>query len=50
MHLLGMAVDFTVPNQTPKAVQLGLENWPGGLGAYPGFTHVDRGARRRWKG
>lgn len=47
-HLKGMAVDFTVKGMTPAEVQAKLEDHPGGLGSYPGFTHVDIGPKRRW--
>lgn len=47
-HLRGLAVDFTVRNMSPQQVRKVLKDWPGGLGAYKGFTHIDLGPYRRW--
>lgn len=47
-HKLGLAVDITCKYIRPSDVQDILRDLPGGLGAYAGFTHVDRGPRRRW--
>jgi uncharacterized protein YcbK (DUF882 family) len=52
-HLLGKAADIVVPGLTPSQVQkiceeLQNEGIVGGLGRYPGFTHVDWGPKRSW--
>ncbi|MEB3244673.1 MAG: D-Ala-D-Ala carboxypeptidase family metallohydrolase [Vampirovibrionales bacterium] len=49
-HLQGMAADINVAGLSPRQVQSLLKAWPGGLGAYPGHTHVDFGPHRRWAG
>lgn len=49
-HMLGQAVDISARRTTPRAVQRLLAGLSGGLGCYPGFTHVDRGPWRRWRG
>lgn len=49
-HTKAMAVDFGVKALTPRQVQARLKAHNGGLGRYPGFTHVDRGPKRRWSG
>lgn len=48
-HLLGVAVDFTMKHLAPPQVQARLADHDGGLGSYPGFTHVDFGPKRRWE-
>jgi hypothetical protein len=49
-HLLGTAADFTVRGVSPAQVFRDLDPlWPGGLGRYSTFTHVDvRNGRVRW--
>lgn len=49
-HLLGTAADFVVRGVSPAQVFRDLDPlWPGGLGRYNGFTHVDvRNGRARW--
>jgi len=51
-HLTGKAVDFQVPGMANPEVQRRLDAWwgdRGGMGSYPGFTHLDcRGYRSRW--
>lgn len=49
-HLLGTAADFTVRGVTPAQVFRDLDPlWPGGLGRYSGFVHIDtRAQRTRW--
>lgn len=47
-HLYGQAVDFYVPSLPARTVASRLSWWPGGLGAYPGWVHLDTGPRRRW--
>jgi uncharacterized protein YcbK (DUF882 family) len=50
-HLLGMAADFTHASLSPLEVQQYLSSWPGGLGSYTTFTHIDlRPYKARWKG
>jgi uncharacterized protein YcbK (DUF882 family) len=49
-HLYGLAADITIDGHMPQDVQKKLENWPGGLGSYDTWTHVDLGPKRRWKG
>lgn len=50
-HIRGMAADFIVDGMAPIEVQKYLENWNGGLGRYPTFTHVDiREEKARWNG
>lgn len=46
-HLYGMAADIRVQGVDPVAVQDWLDPWwPGGLGRYPSFTHIDVRPRR----
>ncbi len=49
-HLKGMAVDIAVKGLTPLQVQARLAGQKiiGGLGSYPGFTHIDRNGKRQW--
>lgn len=49
-HTKGMAADIVVVGMSPKQVQAKLAPWwPGGLGAYNTFTHLDiRPRRYRW--
>jgi hypothetical protein len=49
-HLLGTAADFVVRGISPAQVFRDLDPlWPGGLGRYSGFTHIDtRAVRTRW--
>lgn len=49
-HLLGTAADFVVRGISPAQVYRDLDPlWPGGLGRYSSFTHVDvRNGRARW--
>jgi hypothetical protein len=47
-HLYGQAMDFYVESLSPYAVADILSWWPGGLGVYPGWVHLDTGAYRRW--
>lgn len=49
-HLKGCAADIRVDTMAPKRVQQALHNWPGGLGVYVYFTHIDTGPKRRWDG
>ena len=49
-HLIGQAADLVVTGMPPRKVQSILEgSWPGGLGAYATWTHLDIGPRRRWR-
>jgi uncharacterized protein YcbK (DUF882 family) len=41
-------MDFYVESLSPYAVADILSWWPGGLGVYPGWVHLDTGAYRRW--
>jgi len=51
-HTYGDAVDFVVEGIAPSEVYEKLDDWHGnrgGLGKYPGFTHIDiRGHKARW--
>jgi hypothetical protein len=49
-HLLGTAADFVVRGVSPAQVYRDLDPlWPGGLGRYNNFTHIDtRPNRARW--
>ncbi len=55
-HLKGWAVDFTCQDLTPAQVRAILAplhregGFIGGLGAYAGWTHIDRGPFRTWSG
>lgn len=50
-HMKGMAVDFYIDGVNPTTVYNWLSSWwPGGVGKYPTFTHIDFGPRRRWVG
>ena len=57
-HVLGTAADITIAGVLPGKVQAWVDLLqrdgrmpPGGLGRYPGFTHVDvRGELARWTG
>jgi uncharacterized protein YcbK (DUF882 family) len=53
MHLLGRAVDLFVPGIPPEHIaRLGQYLQQGGVGFYPsrGFTHLDTGKLRTWRG
>lgn len=53
MHLYGRAADLHVPGVPTKDVAaLGMHLQQGGVGFYPskGFTHLDTGRLRLWKG
>lgn len=51
-HLTGRAADITIEGMLPEEVAdlIEREYSPGGLGRYPGFTHVDirPGRKSRW--
>lgn len=47
-HLYGQAVDFYVEGLPARTVASQISWWPGGLGAYSGWVHLDTGPRRRW--
>lgn len=47
-HVYGQAVDFYVPGLSTTRVATILSDWPGGLGWYPTWIHLDTGPRRRW--
>lgn len=47
-HLYGQAIDFYVESLSTYAVADTLSWWPGGLGLYPGWVHLDTGPARRW--
>lgn len=49
-HLLGTAADFVVRGISPAQVFRDIDPlWPGGLGRYSSFTHIDtRATRTRW--
>lgn len=48
-HLYGQAIDFYVPGVPAPQVAAALSWWPGGLGTYPNWVHLDTGPRRRWQ-
>lgn len=52
MHMYGRATDFSVPGVLPAVVAATAKlAGAGGVGVYPGFTHVDVGAPNRvWAG
>jgi uncharacterized protein YcbK (DUF882 family) len=53
MHLFGRAVDLFVPGIPPEHIaRLGQYLQQGGVGFYPsrGFTHLDTGKLRSWRG
>jgi len=51
LHTKGYAIDFYFDGIKPSAIFLGLTlTFPGGLGKYATFTHMDSGRRRRWFG
>lgn len=47
-HLYGQAIDFYVESLSARTVADRLSWWPGGLGSYPGWVHLDTGPYRRW--
>ncbi len=47
-HLTGKAADFQVRGVSPADVYDYLDQFPGGLGKYSGFTHYDVGPTREW--
>jgi uncharacterized protein YcbK (DUF882 family) len=50
-HMRGMAADIVVKGVPAHEVQAKLKDWPGGLGSYSKFTHLDiRPYRARWSG
>lgn len=54
-HLKGMAADIVCKEVAPNTLRELLKTYQGngkligGMGAYPGFTHVDRGSARTWE-
>lgn len=48
LHLTGAAVDFYPAGKFLEVAKDLDQNWPGGLGKYPGHLHCDLGPRRRW--
>lgn len=46
-HLVGLAMDFWTPCPRNRILEV-LEDWPGGLGVYSDWYHLDLGPRRRW--
>ncbi len=49
-HLIGQAADLVVTGMPPRKVQSILaDTWPGGMGSYAHWTHLDIGPRRRWR-
>lgn len=55
-HCKGTAADFVVKGHSPAEVQIAIRSGQifgehqGGLGSYSGFTHIDTGPKREWKG
>jgi uncharacterized protein YcbK (DUF882 family) len=51
LHLTGEAADIVVTGMAPRDFQKRLADWPGGLGSYDWWTHLDiRPYRARWEG
>lgn len=49
-HLTGLAADIVVGGLSAREVQKLLADWPGGMGSYAGWTHLDiRPYKARWK-
>lgn len=49
MHVKGGAADIIVPGYSPRRVKsFAIRSSAGGIGTYPGFTHVDTARRRFW--
>lgn len=50
-HLTGLAADVSPIGVPLKVLQdWALENWPGGVGIYSTFVHLDLGPQRTWNG
>lgn len=48
-HLYGQAADIQVAGLPARQVAQALwSSWPGGLGSYSNWVHIDTGPRRRW--
>ena len=49
MHILGKAIDFSIPGQTPRSLaKITRANTQGGVGSYLNFVHLDSGPKRSW--
>jgi hypothetical protein len=49
MHLYGKAADIQIVGYSQRQAAIDLAWWPGGLGSYAGWIHLDTGSRRRWR-
>lgn len=49
MHLYGKAADIQVVGYSQRQAARDLAWWPGGLGSYAGWIHLDIGPKRRWR-
>ena len=49
MHILGKAIDFSIPGQTSRSLaKITRANTQGGVGSYLNFVHLDSGPKRSW--
>ena len=49
MHILGKAIDFSIPGLTPRSLaKTTRANTQGGVGSYLTFVHLDSGPKRSW--
>jgi len=49
MHILGKAIDFSIPGTGIKNLaKIVRANTKGGVGSYQTFIHLDSGPRRTW--
>ena len=49
MHLYGKAADIQIVGYSQRQAAKDLAWWPGGLGSYAGWIHLDTGPKRRWR-
>lgn len=49
MHILGKAIDFSIPGiESKKLAKIVRANTGGGVGSYRNFVHLDSGPKRNW--
>ena len=49
MHILGKAIDFSIPSLSiSHLAQTVKNNAKGGVGIYDSFVHLDSGPKREW--
>jgi len=49
MHILGKAIDFSMPKYSSKKLaKIVRANTEGGVGGYQNFVHLDSGPKRSW--